>query len=365
MSRERKYSASVKKSGGNKWIAHLQYYSPEGKRMGVIRSADLKHETQEELEKLIKKHKAGVIHSRHKTFDDLAELKATKYGPAKYSESGKKLSGVRDPLKVASTIARLSETLGDKRLSSISLRDLEQYKSKRLESVKVATVNRELSLLRAMLNTAVRRKYMEVSPFVYAQPGELVDVEAEDSREVTISVAEEAALLRCCQTDSRRDLKALIITAVESGCRLGELLRLRWSDIDFASSTFNVVSYKGKQRNERPVPLTKRIRAELLNLRQKSPVSGFRKEGMNETLVFGISNNVKPSFANARREAGLEHLHFHDLRHTAATTLARSGMNIAHVAQILGHKNIKTTQRYINQTPEVIEAAHEAMEARK
>src|ERR1044071_4041587 len=101
MARERKHSASVSKSG-DKWTARLQYYSPEGKRLSVIRTADFKHEAQELLDGLIKKHKAGVIHSRHKTFDDLAtELKQTRYGPAKYSESGKKLSGVRNPLKVA------------------------------------------------------------------------------------------------------------------------------------------------------------------------------------------------------------------------------------------------------------------------
>ncbi|SRR6266508_182754 len=93
----------------------------------------------------------------------------------------------RAPQKVANTIARLSETFGDKRLASITLRDLEQYKTKRLEHVKIATVNRELFLLRAMLNTAVRRKYIEVSPFVYAQPGQPIDVEAEDSRDITVA----------------------------------------------------------------------------------------------------------------------------------------------------------------------------------
>lgn len=361
--RERKYSATVQKRGG-KWVARLQYYSPEGKRMSVIKTADYKGEADEELQKLIKKHKAGVVHSRHKTFSELAEeLKKSKYGPAEYSPQGKKISGVRDPRKVASTIARLTEAFGEKRLTSISIRDLEEYKTDRLKTVKIVSVNRELALLRAMLNHAVRRRYLDVSPFSFGE--KLIDIGAEDSRFVTISDAEEEALLAQCEGESRRHLKALIIAAVESGCRLGELLRLRWSDVNFANNTFWATSYKGANMTRREVPLTARTRAALLSLRKKPSINSFRKEDMDETLVFGIADNVRKSFNAARHAAGLDHLHFHDLRHTAATRLANAKMNAALIGQILGHKNPKTTARYINMTDEALDTARSILEGRK
>jgi integrase len=349
-----------------KWYARLQYYNPQGKRVGVCRSADFKYEAEELLEELKKKHASGVIDSRHKTFASLAEeLKQTKYSPAQYSEGGQKLSGVRNPSKAASTINRLVAFFGQKKLSDITLNDLEKYRSERLQTVKIATVNRELSVLRAMLNTAVRRKYLFASPFIYAEPGELISVAAEDPRDVTITAEQEEALLQQCQTEGRRHLRVLLITLIDSGCRLGELLRLKWSDINFTQSNFEVTSYKGKNLTKRRVPLTTRTREAFLELREKPSVNAFRKNNTDGLLVFGITNNVKKSFGAARRDAGLEFLRLHDLRHTAATRLASAGMNLAHVGQILGHANIKTTQRYVNQTNSVLDVARDILEKRE
>jgi integrase len=102
-----------------------------------------------------------------------------------------------------------------------------------------------------------------------------------------------------------------------------------------------------------------------LELRQKPSVNAFRKADTDQTLVFGITNNVRKSFGAARAGAGLGFLRLHDLRHTAATRLASAGMNLAHVGQILGHSNIKTTQRYVNQTDSVLDVAKDILEKRK
>src|SRR6266496_5437136 len=105
----RKLSATVTSNmRKTKWYARVQYYNSNGRRVHVCRSADLKCEAEELLEELKKKHAGGVIESRHKTFASLAEeLKKTRYAAAQYSESGQKLSGVRNPLKAASVINRL------------------------------------------------------------------------------------------------------------------------------------------------------------------------------------------------------------------------------------------------------------------
>jgi len=95
--------------------------------------------------------------------------------------------GVRNPRKYVSVINLLNSYFGSKKLSQITVSDLARFRNERLKTVKIATVNRELSLMRAMLSTAVQRKYLDVSPFDYAEPGELISVAAEDSRSVTIT----------------------------------------------------------------------------------------------------------------------------------------------------------------------------------
>ncbi|HJX91130.1 MAG TPA: site-specific integrase [Pyrinomonadaceae bacterium] len=362
--RERKHSASVTKTKDGKWLARLQYYKVDGERRSATKVADTKTEAQELLEQLKAKHQAGVIHARQKTFHDLVEeLKTSKYAPAKYSESGKKLSGVRDPRKQLSLIKHLDSFFGEKRLSSITLKDLEAYKAKRLESVGIATSNRELQLMRAMLNAAVRYRYLDKSPFMYAAPGELIDSDSEESRWVELSDEEEARLLKACEGEGRRHLKALVVCAIESGCRQGELLGLKWEDVDFAQGVLYATSYKGRTMKRRPVYITSRMREVLLDLRRKPSFNAFRAE-MDELSVFGVGE-VKHSFNAARHEAKLDHLHFHDLRHVAATRLAESGMNSTFIGQILGHSNPRTTAKYINRTKQVLDEARSVMERRK
>lgn len=139
--------------------------------------------------------------------------------------------------------------------------------------------------------------------------------------------------------------------------------------MDFQANTLRVTSYKGKTANRRLVPITDRLRAALLDLRAKPSVAAFRKlrtgETADNTLVFGVVDNVKKSFDAARQEAGLSHIRFHDLRHTAGTFLARGGMNIALVGEILGHCDPKTTRRHINATVNTVEAARDILNKRQ
>jgi hypothetical protein len=114
--------------------------------------------------------------------------------------------------------------------------------------------------------------------------------------------------------------------------------------LKLTANTLRVTSYKGKTVNRRFVPITDRLRVALLDLRTKPSVAAFRKlrngDTADNTLVFGVVDSLKKSFDAARIEAGLPHIRFHDLRHTAGTFLAHGGMNIALVAEILAKNNI-------------------------
>jgi len=220
-----------------------------------------------------------------------------------------------------------------------------------------------------MLNDAVVNDWLVRSPFVKAKKGELISIAHEAKRQVVLTLANEEQLLKAFSTDKRRHLKAMIIAAIDTGCRQGELRRLRWSDVDLQLKTFRVTSYKGKTMSRRVVPVTDRLRVALLDLRAKPSVSTFRKlrtgEIADNTLVFGVVNNVKKSFDAARIEAALPHIRFHDLRHTAGTFLAQGGMNIALVGEILGHSDPKTTRRYINATADTVQTARDILNKRQ
>ena len=114
------------------------------------------------------------------------------------------------------------------------------------------------------------------------------------------------------------------------------------------------------------MPLTGRLRAALLDLKQKRGAATFKRgrtsgNKPDNALVFGVTNNVQNSWRAARKDANLEHVRFHDLRHTAATRLAQT-MQLALVGQVLGHSDPKTTHRYVNRTRDVIKQAGIALQ---
>ena len=377
------FSTSIqrrKRGKRTEYFARLTYYDKTGRRKGVSKSAATHWEAKRELQDLIDQHNAGgseVLEARNMTFAALAQhCKETRYCEAFYDEQGRKLYGVREPKKFASMINRLVSSLGHLKLTDITVSHLQQYRRKRLSTrtnrgtyTDVATVNRELSTCRAMLNDAVVNDWLVRSPFVKAKKGELIAVAHEAKRQVVLTSENEQKLLQACSTSKRRHLRAMIIAAIDTGCRQGELRRLRWSDVDLQANTLRVTSYKGKTVNKRVVPITDRLRAALLDLRTKPSISAFRRlrtgETADNTLVFGVVDSVKKSFDAARSEAGLSHIRFHDLRHTAGTFLAHGGMNIGLVAEILGHSDPKTTRRYINATVDTVEAARDILNKRQ
>jgi len=313
---KRSYSSSITHDRKRGWCARIQYYDSEGRRKGICRSADSKPEAKLLLDRLIEKYglnsQAGssLLDSRHKTFKWLCEQqKKERYFPATYSTSGKRTSGVRNPKKIHSAIDRLASLLGEIRLSELSVQDLRNYRRARLAmksrqgtNIEPATVNREMSLCRTMLNHAVTNDWILVNPFQKAMAGELIPISDENQREIILSVAEEKKLLAACHD---RYFKAFVVAGIDTGARAGELLSLTWQYVDFTQDTIKVFSFKGKNRTERYVPMTPRLKEHLLGL----------ERGIGDTLVFKRVTFDKKEWNRVREEAGLTHLHFHDLRH--------------------------------------------------
>jgi integrase len=153
-------------------------------------------------------------------------------------------------------------------------------------------------------------------------------------RERRLSEQEHTLLLRSCSKSSNYLLTPLIIIAIETGMRRGELLRLTWEDVDLDLRVAHLDMTKNGSK--RDVPLS----SEAINLLRSLP--------------HDISSNVFPLTAaalrglwnRACRRAGITGLHFHDLRHEATSRFFEKGLNVIEVATITGHKDLRMLQRY-------------------
>jgi len=277
------------------------------------------------------------------------------------------LFGVRDTSVYEAHLKHFKEFFGKIRVRDIRVGMLRAYRNHRLRSktkgggnVNVGTVNREMNTLRAMLNEAKINDWITVNPFTKARPGELISTADEQPRETILTYEQEQRLLKECEGENRRHLKALVIAGLDTGARKGELLRLTWPQVDFENGVIRaLISYKGKNGAllKRDVVMTERLRETLIDLQKNKPIKAFRrlKSGKkpSELLVFGITRNVRRSWDGARKDSGLEDVRFHDLRHSAGTRLSEI-LPVVHVGKVLGHRNPKTTNRYINPDHEVL-----------
>ncbi len=356
------------KSGTKKcsktWWARVRYVDPEtNKPADLQRRADSRNDAITKRDKLvadIKKTAGRSVGSERMTFADLCNYYEKHYvKEAEYVED-RKVAGLRSWYTVLKQVGVLKDYFGERPLNSLTYGAIRQFRTARFKAKTraggqrtIASVNRELALLRRMLNVATAEGWLTVNPF--KQGAQLVSIADEKKRERIITRTEENALLAACEAPRRGHLRAIIIAALDTGCRRGELLKLRWQDVDFQTGQITIMAFNTKTAKARVVATTSRLRTELERLWEESP----KDLGMR---VFGGLQTVKKSFAGARNDAGLPDLRFHDLRHSAATRLVRADMPLSEVGRILGHSQPSTTYRYVNADRETAQRAADALD---
>ena len=151
-----------------------------------------------------------------------------------------------------------------------------------------------------------------------------------------------SALLSACQQSDHPCLYPIVVLAVSTGMRHGEILGLRWQDVDLARNRLTLEQTKNGDR--RSVPLVGRARAVI------SEYARVRR--IDTPLVFPsrrkprVPADFRKPWAKAVETAGLENFRFHDLRHTCASYLAMSGATLAEISEVLGHKTLAMVKRY-------------------
>jgi len=205
-----------------------------------------------------------------------------------------------------------------------------------------------------MLNVAQREGWILRNPF--AAGDSLISLADENKRERILTREEEAKLLAACQSPQRAHLKAILICALDTGMRQGEIFSLRWRDVDLENGLLNIQAFHTKTMKKRQLAITTRLTLELERLKTDAPDN-------LDGLVFGIIDNVKRSFTAAPSKAGLNDVRFHDRRHTAATRLVGAHIPLSEVGRVLGHSQANTTYRYVNANVETAKRAAAALDA--
>ena len=151
-------------------------------------------------------------------------------------------------------------------------------------------------------------------------------------------------------------LKPIIATAIYTGLRKGEILNLKWKDVDLERG---IIYVRENKQNHHQV---KMVNDDLIDLFMKLPVKGeylFHDEEGNPL------RDVKRSFQTALRRAGIEDFRFHDLRHTFASRLAMAGKDLYLIQRLLGHREPRMVQRYAHHSVESLRNGIEVLETLK
>jgi len=332
--------ATIRKRVNKKGVTwQIDYYDPQGKRK--MKCFKLKKEAEAYLAKIGVCKKDGSYEEifgpkKEKliTFDGLADRYVENYAAQKSYRSFKRHA-----------VRYLREAFGDMRLKEISYLDLETYRNKRkatpLASGKLrtdATVNREMSALKHMLNKAVEWGMLEVSPF---RKGSRLSFRENNQRHRYLMEADIEKLLNSCSAH----LLPIVEIALHTGMRKGEILGLKWDQVRDGF----IYLWETKSGKSRQIPLDGRAVQVLKELqirnKWKSPFVFLGPDG--ERL-----KDVKKGFAGACRRAGIEDFRFHDLRHTFASHLVMKGANLKAVQRLLGHSDSKMTDRYSHLSPD-------------
>lgn len=239
-------------------------------------------------------------------------------------------------------IKQLAEKFGNIPLRRFNSMMLEQFQTDRLSAGnKPATANRLISTISHMFTKAVEWNMVEEETLRRIRKVKLLP---ENNRRLRYLSPEECQrLIDSCD----EHIKPLVITALNTGMRKGEILGLKWDNVDLKAGfiLLNQDQTKNSERKELPINQTLRETLQTIAKRKNvpyvfhDPISGKR---------YG---DVKRSFKTALKRADISDFRFHDLRHSFASHLVMAGIDLTTVKELMGHKDFSMTLRYAHLAP--------------
>ena len=257
------------------------------------------------------------------TFSELAD---------KYLEYAERLKSFS---RLKSFVNTLKKRYGDKQAETFTTLDLEKLQGDIIKkSQTVAYANRLVVIAKIIFNKAA--DYELVSDDVVKKVKKCKLLKGEIKRLRYLSEEEAERLVNSCE----QHLKPIVVTALNTGMRKSEILKLTWDRVDLKNRLILLDKTKNGERREIPV-----------NDTLYDTLSGLIRN-IKIDYVFYSHKDLKPyyglnkAFKKAIKNAHIIDFHFHDLRHTFASRLVMAGIDLTTVKELLGHKDVKMTLRY-------------------
>jgi len=292
-----------------------------------------------------------------KTLGDLMEKYIKEYASVNKSPKTVKLdTGIKKDLL---------GFFGDTLLKEITPKRIAAYKTAcREKGLAPASIRYRLAVLRHAFNIATREwEWVTENPVTKVKMEKI-----NNARDRWLTHEEEKKLLDACVIYvTRKDnikvphywLQEIVIFALNTGMRQDEILSLRWPDVDLFRKTTTVM--RSKNGEKRTIPTNQKV-FELLKVKAK--VRDIRDNHVfpSEAGTKIHDRNLRRGFYAALEKAGITDFKFHDLRHTFATRLVQANVDLYTVSKLLGHKDIKMSQRYAHHCPESLRGGVEVLD---
>ncbi len=237
-------------------------------------------------------------------------------------------------------IGQLLNTFGSLPLRRFNTLTVEQLQTDLINrGLKNSSCNKVLNILKHMFTKAVDWEMVESDVLKRIRKVKLLQ---DDSKRLRFLSKEECqTLINTCQGNT----KPIVITALNTGMRKGEILDLKWDNLDLKHGFILLDITKNGERRE--IPINDTLRGVLQGITRRLDIPYV----FYDSITGKPFQDVKRSFNTALRKTGIRDFHFHDLRHTFASHLVMAGIDITTVKELLGHKTLTMTLRYSHLAP--------------
>jgi len=241
---------------------------------------------------------------------------------------------------------RCHQPLADKRVDEITRADVQLWVNEIAEQRGGTAANREFNRFRGALHYGEKMDLYRLD----VDPTKYIELFPSHARTRYLTFEEAAKLVEVLQTKPVHQ-QDIVMLALGTAARKGNILSAEWSEFDLAAKIWRIPPHKSKNGKEMVLPLHDGV-IEIIERRYRTRTNEKWIFPSAEVRELGIPSKVghitrfDPAWQKIRKEAGLEDVHFHDLRHTVASWLGINGASAFVIMEVLGHSSISTTKRY-------------------